>query len=860
MRAECIDAVSRALGRQITQAEATNIEARILQAMRKLANQGRANWVGMTEGDRFMAAADMAARNVAADAALKRRRVALTALRHDAVKNYLDNNASRFKEGIFTVGGEIEALERVLAFHSDGQSGNISIESMANAIRDDALGSVLEAIDTTKGGLLGVFTSKQGVLDLVTELRGGDSGNPLARTGAKQYAETAERLRQRFNRAGGNIGRLEDWGMPQSHSQHLVAKAGKDRWVADVLGKVDRERYTNPNGTLMDDTQLTEFLKEAWNTIATNGANKIEPGKPAGSGMRGNRGSTERQIHFKDAESYIEYQRQYSETPMLQSMLNHIDMMARDIALVEALGPNPNNMMQYWIDLARKNMIERDPIISNKINNRATRLETLYNEISGARSLAVSDAVASTFDTYRALNVASRLGSAAITAISDIGTQTMTSIYNGIPVTRLYMNELRSLNPASATDRRTALRAGLGIQQLIGSMNRWGVDGLQQDAHMSGRVSRYAQGAAAGLMKFSGLNALSRAGQQAYASVMMDSLGEMSRTLGSMSDAKTGQFRRLAERAKEYGVTEVDFSVWRLAQPEDWRGLGDTVLTAQSIYRIPDIELKPIADQAGVSTQALRDQSATRMMAFVNAETSMAVIETPTANERVAIYGRWGKERGSLPTELYRSAMQFKSFPIAIMMRHGKRSLGQATGVGKASYIAGLVALTSVFGGLAVQVNEVASGRDPLDMTDPRFAGRAFLKGGALGLYADFLFSDQTQYGSSIAGAIGGPILSDADDFLKLTMGNIQRTVEGKDTDTGARAVRMLKGKVPFANLWYTKAATDRMIFNQLQEMASPGYLRRMERRARKEFSQEYFASPDGRRLRAPNLGRAVNQ
>lgn len=850
MRAECIDAVSQAIGRRITQAEAENIEGRITQAMRRLAMEDRSKWRAMTEGERFMAAADRAARDVEADAALKRRRVALTALRHDAVQSYLMNSKHN----------EMDALNRMLAFHSDGQSGNISIESMANAIRDDALGSVLEAIDVTKGGLLGVFTNKQGVLDLVTELRGGDSGNPVAKVGAKQYAETAELLRQRFNRAGGNIGRLEDWGMPQSHSQHLAAKAGKDQWVQDYLGWIDRQRYTNPNGSIMDDAQLIEFLKESWNTIATNGANKIEPGKATGNGMRGNRGSAERQIHFKDAASYIEAQQKYSETPMLQSMLNHIDMMARDIALVEVLGPNPNNMMQYWIDFAKKNMTERDPLLANKIDNQATKLETLYNEISGARSLAVSDAMASTFDTYRALNVASRLGSAALTAISDIGTQTMTSIYNGIPVTRLYMNELRSLNPASSTDRRTALRAGLGIQQFIGSMNRWGVDGLQQDAHMSGRISRYAQGAAAGLMKFSGLNALSRAGQQAYSSVMMDSLGEMSRTLSAMSDAKTGRFRKLAERAKEYGITDTDFAVWKLAQPEDWRGMGDTVLTAQSIYKIPDAALKPIADQAGVSVQTMRDQAATRMMAFVNAETSMAVIETPTARERVAIYGRFGKERGSLPTELYRSAMQFKSFPIAIMMRHGQRAMGQATGVGKASYIAGLVALTSVFGGLAVQVNEVASGRDPLDMTDPKFMGKAFLKGGALGLYADFLFSDQTQYGSSIASVLGGPILGDADEFLKLTMGSLQKAAEGKDVDSWARAIRLLKGKIPFANLWYTKAATDRMIFNQLQEMASPGYLRRMERRARKEFKQDYFASPDGRRLRAPNLGRALGQ
>jgi len=76
----------------------------------------------------------------------------------------------------------------------------------------------------------------------------------------------------------------------------------------------------------------------------------------------------------------------------------------------------------------------------------------------------------------------------------------------------------------------------------------------------------------------------------------------------------------------------------------------------------------------------------------------------------------------------------------------------------------------------------------------------------------------------------------------------------------GAAAVQLLKGKTPFANLWYTKAATDRLIFNQLQELASPGHTRRMEQRARREFNQRYFASPDGRDLRAPDWGWALGR
>lgn len=848
MRAACIQAVSQALGRPLTAAEAQNIENRIMQAMRTVAQRDLAAWRGLSTADRLAEGAKQAALDVAADAALKRRRVALTALRHDAMRNYL--NGSAFSP--------IEALQRALVFYGDGKSGTISVESTANALRRESLGAMLDVFDVTRGRVMGLFTNQAGVLDLVRELRGDSTGNADAAKAAKQFHEVAERLRQRFNRAGGNVGRLEDWGMPQSHSQMLAAKAGKDKWVSDHLGWVDRNRYVNPDGSLMDDAAVRTFLESAWETIATNGANKIDPGKPGGFGMAANRGSQERQIHYKDADAYLAAQRQYSDTSMMQALIGHVAQMARDVALVEALGPNPNLMFRYWADEAKRAMTLRDPKSTGKINSQIARLETIYNEVSGAKRPPASAALAEGFDTYRLSNVGARLGSAALTSLTDVGTTALTSIYNGIPVMQTMANELRVLNPANATDRRQALRAGLGLDQFIGAINRWGTDGLQQDAQVSGRLARYAQGAAAGVMKLSGMNALTGAGQQAFGSVLMDSIGSLTRgadDLATLAGGKGGD-ARLARRLTDSGITDTDFSVWRMAKPEDWRGMGDTVLTAESIYRVPDVALAALAEQTNMTPTRLREQAATRLMAYVEGETSMAVIE-PGARERVAMYG--SMQRGTIASELWRSVLQFKAFPIAAFIRHGERALAQEGAIGKGAYIAGLVAMTTVMGGIAMQLNEVAAGRDPKNMADPKFWGQAFLKGGALGLYGDFLFADYTQYGTSIGGTLGGPLIGDAENIMRLAMGNLQRGAEGKKTDLGAEAVKLLKGHVPGANLWYTKAVTDRLIFNKLQEMASPGYTQRMEQRARKEFNQQYYwrpgsATPD----RGPDLSRAV--
>ena len=79
---------------------------------------------------------------------------------------------------------------------------------------------------------------------------------------------------------------------------------------------------------------------------------------------------------------------------------------------------------------------------------------------------------------------------------------------------------------------------------------------------------------------------------------------------------------------------------------------------------------------------------------------------------------------------------------------------------------------------------------------------------------------------------------------MSLTQGNVIQFAQGKDTKFGAELTRFIRGNLPGSNLWYAKTALDHMIFNQLQEHLSPGYLSKMENRARKEFGQTYYWQP----------------
>jgi hypothetical protein len=279
--------------------------------------------------------------------------------------------------------------------------------------------------------------------------------------------------------------------------------------------------------------------------------------------------------------------------------------------------------------------------------------------------------------------------------------------------------------------------------------------------------------------------------------------------------------------------------VWQKATLEDWGGGNDTMLTPEAIYRIPDAELAPLGDPV-----ALREAAATRLLGIVLEESDVAVIE-PGAVERNFMGAHL--QRGTWKGELMRSVFLFKSFPLAMLARHWTRGMSMPNAGGRAGYIATLIAGTTVLGMLSLQVNEVLQGRDPRKMFGEggmRTWIAAMLKGGSLGIYGDFLFSERSQYNRSLVTDLTGPVAGLVDEVDKLTRGNIIEAASGEETDIGAEAVRFARSNLPGANLWYTKAALDHLVFHQLQEYFSPGYLARMRRRSEREFGQRFWWEP----------------
>jgi hypothetical protein len=81
----------------------------------------------------------------------------------------------------------------------------------------------------------------------------------------------------------------------------------------------------------------------------------------------------------------------------------------------------------------------------------------------------------------------------------------------------------------------------------------------------------------------------------------------------------------------------------------------------------------------------------------------------------------------------------------------------------KAVMSAYLITSTTMAGAMLMQTRDLLTGKDPRAMLDKdwyKFWGQAFLQGGALGIYGDFLYGiNQTRYGSGPIEALAGPTI-----------------------------------------------------------------------------------------------------
>lgn len=707
-----------------------------------------------------------------------------------------------------------------------------SIEAQAKSKIEDMLNEFRRGAIT--GDLRRQFNTevKARMDNVVRELFGQNTGDIKAVELARALSETFEELRVRFNDAGGAIGKLKNWGGPQIHDPMAMRNAGKQAWINYITPRLDHDRMIHPfTNQKMTAQEIADSLDHIWETITSDGWNTRDPsGQQYGKGALFKQHADHRFLHFKNADTWIEYQKEFGSGDIFSAFLGHIHTMAKDIAAMEVFGPNPEAMRTYLKGVVSKASGNSSSSIYN--NHRA---DELWAHLRGAAQTPVSIKWANVMGNIRNVISSAALGSAAITSVADLSTQTARRLFNGLPSHKL-INEMVAYL-AKPENRREAVRAALDLDaanSMIEAQARYvgALGGQAWSRYIADRV-----------LTVSGLSPWTQAGKHVFGRAIQGHLAdEVGKTFAQMIPAT----RRMLER---HGIDEAGWNAIRAAQLHEPQP-GATYLRPAEIAQLPGG--RDLAD---------------KYVAMIMRETTFAIPEATPASQ--SILG--GATRpGTWAGEMSRSVMQFKGFPIAFLTLHGGQVMrmlwtpGQRIAGGV--YAGGLLIGMTLMGAVALQLKEIIAGRDPRKMTPTDKQGAKFWlaamqQGGGLGIFGDFLFADVNRFGGSAAGTLGGPLVGKFEDLLKLSIGNLRELGEGKErTNFGREAVNFLKTNTPGQSLWFARLAWERLFFDQLQYLADPeahtSWQRRMQHR-KTEFGNEFWWKPGQTApARGPDLGK----
>ncbi|OTT95182.1 hypothetical protein [Acinetobacter baumannii] len=840
MKEQCKQAVAKALGKQsLTAQEATDIEERINETMRNLARKDINNWRNLSDAEKLTEASKQVAIDIQEQLKRKHKIAAQDILKQS-------QNIAALDHGKLS---SMEVIDRMVAAHGD-MSGIQSIDSKARGIASIYRGELVDFYTNIKGGL-GIFTDQELVQKIVRERFGENTGDALAKKISDKMGDVFETMRDRFNRNGGDIGKLDNWGLPQTHNLEKIAKAGKEAWVNKAESLIDTRQYVHENGDYYSQQEIRSLLEYTYDTLSSDGANKIEVGRQAtggGTSKVTNRHGESRVLHFKDAESWLEYQSEFGGMQFVDLVEAHINGLSKDIAMVENLGSNPKTALKILMDAAAKKDWEKG-IEENQTKSSRKRAQVMFDEFSGGNS-PQSQVLANLGLAYRSMNVASMLGGTTIASLADQATIAKNASVHNLSYRKAFGGLIEQLNPANKADRELAHSLGLATEEMLGSIARWSDDGLTSTYGKSEKLARISSGVATQVMRVSFLNALTSASKVGFTKQLMEKYGRLSR-----SKAWNDLDAQDRELLSNTGLDERAWQVFQLADPVIDRK-GNQLMSARSIYEIPDEKLAAFGDPKQV-----KDQVASQLQAHLLDEQGMAVIE---AGLRERTWMQVGA-KGTITGEVVKGLMQFKSFSASFLMRQGSRTLAQEGLKGKAAYAIPLVVSMTLLGGLVVQLREILNGNDPqtiYDSNDPKkatsFFMRSLVAGGGLPVLGDILVAGADTSGRDANSFVSGPLGSDFTRLLGLTVGNLTQYNEGKDTNFGNEAFKFVKGKIPAQNLWYTKAAINRMFFDEIQDTIAPGYREKALRKAERQQDRERYWGDDVNDIRAPDFKRVV--
>jgi len=722
----------------------------------------------------------------------------------------------------------------------DPRFQNTSYTLLRKIVNDQFYTLFDDALQKVDIGAFGRQKGKAHLPNIEREIRGEHTGDEVAKQLADSWLKISDLAVDMFNAAGGSMRKLNRY-FPQEHNSAKLLhpdNGGEAGYVKSHLEWVDWNKTRWPDGSPILPEDRAKVLAKIYDTKSSNGANKIDPTAFRGQGRAlGNALDQHRFLHYKDSASWQAAHEKYGDGTVFDVMTRHIGDMAHRIAAIETFGPNPDLTFENLAAIARskaqelkltgKEKAELEGILNNKV-------KPMFDIVMRNNPMNPESTLAAAVNTSGNLTTAALLGSVTFaSATGDLATTAVIRRFNKMPV----MGGMKHYFDVIASDREGAkgimARSGFIHEQSLSSL--YATDRFNPLAAAGPHLSRKVTDV---VLRSSGMVATTTAARSRA----------QFEFLGLMHDMKGKSFEQLPWNGvmKRYGITAEEWDLFR-TKVQSWKPDEGV-----EFLRPLDILESDIPNK----TQLFR-----KFQGMVQQE-SRYMVPDSTIESSVTLRGNTRPD--TMVGALLYSFGMYKNFPLTFYTIYGRLGMTTEKAQGRLGFYAGMAAATTIAGAMAVQLNELKNGRDPLPMDDARFWGKAFMKGGGAGIWGDFLFSGINQFGQGPQDVAAGPLVGVVGDAMQIVLGDAfalatTDDIENYDSKTPERMVEFLRRYTPGSNLWWAQRAFQSAFWDSMENIADPkAYDKRRRKVAnqKKIYGNDYYwqpgeATPD----RAPRFG-----
>ena len=664
---------------------------------------------------------------------------------------------------------------------------------------------------------------------------------------AKVINEFSETLRIKYNNFGANIGKLPGWIVRQSHDPFQLrnamdvlnlknsknikeingsAERNLAAWKAYIKPKLDERTFDG-----VDAKDRDQFLTYAYNSLIRN-EHQIAEGVGGHYGGKSitSKLNAKRVLHFKTADDWFDYNSKFGGGNLRESLFAGFNYAGRNIGLMSTLGTNPKASFEKIGRLVEKNLIDKgEQGKAQKVGDYLKiqgRSERHFAEIDGSVNSINSFSGARWSGITRSILSMAKLGGAVVSALADIHLYGRELKYQGRSYLGGISEAMIRLGKIKNSKRKIEIAEQLGFM----------ADNIIYDL-----AARYSTGDTLNRSftklqrTFFKLNLLQWWTNSLKEGAMLGMGNYVAKQRKIAFNNLDSKFKRLINH---FGIDEKIWNVIRKMDVEKAED-GKEFFSVRQIDNLSDDTIKSLANLKKMSKRQIdifKDNLKTKVSGMFLDRSTYAVIE-PDARTRSFMKG--GLHAGTVPGEAMRFIFQFKAFPLAILQRAMGREISsfRAGNYGEGFWgVVSLIVGSGIFGYISMTAKDLLRGKSPKDPTKKQTFFNAMLQGGGLGIYGDFLFSKSFS-GLDILATAAGPA---ATEFAKAANA-IRYAFQGEPSKAGKAAYKSIVGNIPFLNLFYLKTAFDYAIGYQIMETLSPGHLRKMEKKMKKETGQEFL-------------------